>query len=128
MKRPWTATVLAVLAVVAAIVAVVDALRYAGIMPIAALGPLKFFGVSIIGIILSAIVALIWLAVARQLWSVDPRGWLFVVVIAIVYLIFDFVAMVGGSTFQALLPSLLVNAIALILALLPGTREAFGQS
>jgi hypothetical protein len=128
MKRPWTATVLAILAVIAAILAILDALRYSGILPIAALGPLNFFGVSFVGVILSVIVALIWLAVARQLWNVDPQGWLFVVVIAIVYLIFDFVAMLGGSSFQAVLPSLIVNAIALILAVLPNTRAAFGQT
>jgi hypothetical protein len=49
------------------------------------------------------------------------------VVIAIVYLIFDFVAILGRSSFQAMLPSILVSAIALILGLLPGTKKAFGQ-
>jgi hypothetical protein len=127
MKRPWTATVLAILAVIAAILAIFDALRYSGILPIAALGPLNFFGVSFVGVILSVIVALIWLSVARQLWNVDPQGWLFVVVIAIVYLIFDLVAVLGGSSFQAVLPSVVVNAVALILAVLPNTRASFGQ-
>ena len=92
------------------------------------IGPFQFFGVNWVGVILSVIVALIWLSVARQLWRVDPQGWLFVVVIAIVYLIFDFVAVLGGSAFQAVLPSVIVNAVALILAVLPNTRAAFGQS
>jgi len=128
MNRPLAVTILAIVAVIAGLLAVLDVLRYLGFLPIVALGPLEFFGVSILGAILAGIVAVIWFGVARQLWSLDPRGWLFVVVIAVVYLIFDFVAILGGSTFQAVLPSLAVNGLALILGLLPSTKAAFGQS
>ena len=44
-----------------------------------------------------------------------------------VYLIFDFVAMLGGTTIQAMLPSIVVSGLALILALLPSTQKAFGR-
>jgi len=52
---------------------------------------------------------------------------LFVVVIAIFNLIFLFLAILGKTTFSAVTLQVLVNAVALILALLPGTKRAFGQ-
>jgi hypothetical protein len=65
--------------------------------------------------------------VARQLWNLDPQGWLFVVVIAIVNLIFLLIAILGETSFQAVSWNIIVNALALVLALLPNTRAAFGQ-
>lgn len=124
MNRPLAVTLLTVLAVVAGILAVVDVLRYLGFL----FSPLGFLGSPILGAILAGIVALIWFSVATQLWTLNPSGWMFVVVIAILYLIFDFVAIIGGTPFQALLPSILVSGFALILAILPGTREAFGTT
>jgi hypothetical protein len=127
MKRPISVILLTILAVIAGILAVVDVLRYLSILPVAALGPVNFFGFSFIGAIMAGIVAAIWFWAAQKLWTLDPQGWIFVVVIAIVYLIFDFVAILGRSSFQSMLPSILVSAIALILGLLPSTKEAFGQ-
>jgi hypothetical protein len=127
MKRPFTVVLLTILAVIAGILAVIDVLRYLSLLPVVTLGPVNFFGFSFIGAIMAGIVAAIWFWAAQKLWTLDPQGWIFVVVIAIVYLIFDFVAILGQSSFQAMLPSILVSAIALILGLLPGTKEAFGQ-
>ena len=127
MKRPFTVILLTILAVIAGILAVIDVLRYLAILPITTLGPVNFFGFSFIGAIMAGIVAAIWFWAAQKLWTLDPQGWIFVVVIAIVYLIFDFVAILGRSSFQAMLPSILVSAIALILGLLPSTKKAFGQ-
>ena len=127
MKRPITVILLTILAVIAGILAVIDVLRYLSILPVTTLGPVNFFGFSFIGAIMAGIVAAIWFWAAQKLWTLDPQGWIFVVVIAIVYLIFDFVAILGRSSFQAMLPSILVSAIALILGLLPSTKKAFGQ-
>jgi hypothetical protein len=127
MNRPIAVVILAVLAVIAGILAVLDVLRFLGLLPIAALGPVNFFGVSILGAIMAGIVAAIWFWAAAKLWNLDPQGWLFVVVIAAVYLIFDLVAILGGSSFQSVLPSIVVSGLALILGILPGTKDAFGQ-
>jgi hypothetical protein len=127
MNRPFTGTLLALLAALAGVLAIGDVLRYLGILPIISLGPVEFFGVSILGAILAAVVAVIWFWAARGLWNMDPQAWLFVVVIAVVYLIFDVIAIIGGSSFQAMLPSIIVSALALILAVLPSTREAYQQ-
>jgi hypothetical protein len=128
MNRPIAVTILAILAAIAGILAVIDVLRLLGILPIVALGPMNFFGVSIIGAIFAVIVAAIWFWAARGLWNLDPQAWLFVVSIAVIYLIFDVIALIGGTPIQSMLPSIVVSGLALILGLLPGTKESFGQS
>jgi hypothetical protein len=71
--------------------------------------------------------AAIYIWLVRMLWNLDPQGWLFLVIIAIFNLILAFVSILGRSSFQAMLPSILINGIILIYCLLPGTKEAFGQ-
>ena len=127
MNRPVAVTILAILALIAGILAVLDVLRLLGILPIGSLGPINFFGVSILGAILAAIVAVIWFWAARGLWNLDPQAWLFVVVIAVLYLIFDVIAIIGGTSVQAVLPSIVISGLALILGLIPSTKAAFGQ-
>jgi hypothetical protein len=119
--------ILALLAAIAGILAVVDTLRLLGLLPAAVLGEMKFDNTSWLGAILSAIVAVIWFVTAYEIYKVDPRGWLFVVVIAIINLIFLFLAILGKSTFQSVMLGVIVNAGALILALLPSTKEAFNM-
>lgn len=120
---------LIIVAVVAGLLAFLDAARYMGWLPIAALGDLKFFlpSASWLGAIFAAIAGLIWFWVAKMLYDLDPRGWLFVVIIAILNLVLLGLALIGQSTFQSILPAVLVNAIGLIIAILPSTKAAFGQ-
>jgi hypothetical protein len=120
--------ILTVLAVLAGLLAALDVLRYLGILPLASLGEVDFFGTSIIGAILAALLAAVWFWAAQKLWDLDPQGWQFVVLVAIFYLAFDLVAIIGGTPVQAMLPSIIITGLALILALLPGTRDAYGQS
>lgn len=126
-QRTVPIIILAAVALIAALLNVVDVLRYLGLLPVAVFGPINFFDVSILGAILAGIVALIWFGVARQLWNLDPRGWSFVVIIAVMNLIFLALAVLGRSTFQSVLLSVVVNVVALGLVLLPSTKAAFGQ-
>ncbi len=128
-ERNWAVWVLAALAFVAGLLALVDAARYMGWLPIAALGDLKFVVPSVnwLGAFLSVIVGFIWFGVAKQLYDLNPQGWLFVVVIAAFNLILLGLALLGRSTWSAVSLGLLVSAAALVLALLPGTKAAFGQ-
>ncbi len=129
-QRPFAVTLLAIIAGLAGIVAVLDTLRYLGILPfnIPFFGTeVSFFGVSIFGAIMAGIVAVIWFWAAAKLWALDPQGWSFVVVIAIVYIIFDVLAIFGGTPIDSMWLSLGLTVLALILGLLPGTRAAFGQ-
>ena len=129
-QRPFAVTLLAIIAVLAGISAVLDVLRYAGLLPFTLpffSQALSFFGVSFFGAILAGIVAVIWFWVASRLWNLDPRGWLFVVVISIVHIIFQVMALIGGTPLSAMWLSLGLPILTLILGLLPGTRAAFGQ-
>jgi hypothetical protein len=126
--RTFAVVVLAILAVIAGLVAIADTLRYMGILPVAMLGELKFFGVNWFGAILAAICVVIWFVTARQVWNLDPRGWMFMLLISVTYLILQGLAILGQTTFQAVAPGVIVSAIALILTLLPSTKEAFGRA
>ncbi len=127
-KRSAGAVILAIIAVFAGIVAVIDTLRYLHILPIASFGEARFFGFSIFGALLSGVVAVIWFGVARQLWNEDPRGLSFVMIISVLFLIFDVIYVIGGTPLWVIMPSILVNGIALVIAILPSTKEAFGVS
>jgi hypothetical protein len=127
-KRTLAITILAIVAAIAGVLAVIDTLRLLGILPTTVLGELKVnLGPQWFGAILAGIVAVIWFVVSFQLWKVDPRGWLFVVVIAVINLVFLGLAILGKSTFGSVLPALAFNVLALILALLPSTKAAFNM-
>ena len=128
--RTFAVTVLAIIAVLAGLWNVMDTLRYLGLIPIVEVMGfgLKLWNINWLGAILSGIVALIWFSVASQLWKLDERGWLFVVLIAAFDLFFLLLSMFGGTSFQAIAPLVLLCAVALLLAMLPSTKEAFGRS
>lgn len=122
--------VLIIVAVLIALSDLLDAARYMGWLPIAALGDLDFAlpSASWLGALMSLLLAGIWFWVARKLYDLDPQGWLFVVSIAVINLIFLLMALLGNSTFSAILPGVLLNVIALVIGMLPSTKAAFGQA
>jgi hypothetical protein len=124
MKRTGAMVILAVVAVVAGLVAVVDTIRYLEWL----FSPLSFVGSPFLGAALSGLVALIWFATAGQIWRGDPRGWLFMVSIAAIFLILDVISLIAGTPIELLLPSIFISALALILGLLPSTKREFGAS
>lgn len=123
--RPFGVTLLALLAGVGALVNIWQALQMLHILPIT-LGDSRFFTFDLVGAILFGLLAVIYLWVFAMLWRVDPQGWLFVTVLTMLNLILAFVAILGQSSFDAMLPSLLLNGFVLLYCLLPGTRQAFG--
>lgn len=124
--RPFGITLLAILALVAVVVAIWRALQALGVAPIT-IGTMSFFvpEASWINAILWGLLALIYLWVFRMLWQVNPQGWLFVTVISILNLTLAVIDILGGSTFDAMLPVLVVNGLILIYCLVPGTKAAF---
>ena len=111
-KRPFLVSLLALLALLGAGAAVFHTFH--------------FYGADWLAALLWAVLALICLWVFRLLWAVDAQGWLFVTVLSSLNLVLSGVAMLGESSFSAMLPSLAVNAVILIYCLLPGTKAAFG--
>jgi hypothetical protein len=59
---------------------------------------------------------------------VDAQAWLFLVALASLNLILDVISIIGASSWQAMLPSIVVAGVVLIYCLLPGTKEAFGTA
>ncbi len=133
MNRPLAGTLLAIGAAIAALLALLRVLQMLGIMGVQnpfLFGPEKFFlpSVNWLGAIMYVILALIWIWAARGLWNVDPQSWLFVVVLAIFYLILDIVYLLTDTPWQDVSTSILVSAVVLIIAILPGTRTAYQQT
>lgn len=122
MKRTGAMVILAIISVVAGIVAIFDTIRYLEIL----FSPLDFLGTPLLGAILSGLVALIWFATAVQIWNGDPRGWLFMVSIAAIFLILDIISLIAGTPIELLSASIFISALALILGLLPSTKREFG--
>ena len=124
MKRTGAIVILAVIAVVAGVVAVVDTVRYMEWL----FSPLSFLGSPFLGAALSGLVAIIWFWAAARIWNLDPQGWLFMVSIAALYLVFDIISLIAGTPIELLLPSIFITSLALILGLLPSTKEEFGTA
>ena len=125
-KRPCGITVLALFAYLAGIVAIFHTLQMLHLLPIKGpFGQASFFGFSLWGAIMWGILALIYFWVGKMLWDLNEQGWLFVVIISILNIIFAFVTVLGSTPFEAILPALLVNGIVLIYALLPGVKGSF---
>jgi hypothetical protein len=87
---------------------------------------MTFCGFDFWAALLWGLTTLVYAWVAAQLWNVRPQGWLFLVIISIWDLVLAFFALLGGTTFSALAPSILINALILIYCLTPGVRRAFG--
>jgi len=122
MKQTAAIYILAIIAIIAGIMAVIDTLRYLGWL----FSPLSFLGSPLLGAVMAGLVAAIWFWAAVRVWNVDPRGWLFMVSIAAIYLVFDVISLIAGTPIELLLPSILINVLVLIICLLPSTKEEFG--
>lgn len=126
-RRPIGVTILTTLVALAAIVAIFHTLQMLHLFPIRGpFGQFAFFTFDFLGAILWGITAAIYIWVVRMLWNLDPQGWLFTAALSTLNLIFAVISIIGQSTWQAMLPALIINGLILIYCLLPGTREAFG--
>lgn len=127
MKRPFGVTLLAILAGIAAVLAVIHFLQAIGIFPYM-IGPIAIRDFSLWNAIMWALMIWVWVWVVQMLWRVDPQAWLFLAVITVFNLIFDFVLVMGQAEWSDISLSLLVNVVILAYIMLPGTRKAFGQA
>jgi len=123
-NRPIGITVLAVLALLGAAWALIVTLQMLHLLPIF-VGQLHFWTFDFWGALLWGILFLIYLWVFRMLWNVNPQGWLFLVIISGLNLILAFLSVLGGSTWDAMATSIVINGLILIYCLLPSTKRAF---
>jgi hypothetical protein len=123
--RPIGVTILAVLALLGAVNAAIYTLQLLHILP-TYIGPVAFYQFSLIGAFFWGILVLIWLAVFRMLMDVQPQGYQFMLILGVLNLIFGVIAVLGGSSWEAMAPLLIVSGLVVIYCLLPGTKQAFG--
>ena len=124
-ERPIGVTILAFLAILGAVNALIYTLQMLHLIP-TFLGPIAFYQFSLIGAFFWGLLFFIWLAVFRMLWEVQPQGWMFMVLIAIFNLIYGIICVLGGSSWEAMAPIIIISGLVLIYCLLPGTKQAFG--
>ena len=125
-ERPIGVTILAFLAILGAINALIYTLQMLHLLP-TYLGPIAFYQFSLIGAFFWGLLFFIWLAVFRMpLWEVHPQGWMFMVLIATFDLIYGVICVLGGSSWEAMAPIIIISGLILIYCLLPGTKQAFG--
>jgi hypothetical protein len=124
-ERPICGTILAFLAILGAVNAFIYTLQMLHLLP-TYIGPVAFYQFSLIGAILWGFLAFIWLGVFGALWVVHPQGWLFMVLIAGFDLMYALIMVLGGSSWEAMAPMIIICALVLIYCFLPGTKKAFG--
>jgi hypothetical protein len=124
-ERPIGVTILAFLAILGAVNALIYTLQMLHLIP-TYLGPIAFYQFSLIGAFFWGLLFFIWLAVFRMLWEVQPQGWMFMVLIAVFNLIYGIICVLGGSSWEAMAPIIIISGLVLIYCLLPGTKQAFG--
>ena len=126
-ERPIGVTLLAVLAGLAALQALVYTLQMLHILPYY-LGPVAFWDFSLLGAMFWGFIFLIWLAVIQMLLTMHPSGWMFLVIVSGLNLLFALLSVLGASSWEAMAPAILISGIVLLYCLLPGTKAAFGIS
>src|SRR5512137_1162653 len=114
--RPIGMTILAILALFGAAIAFIYTLQMLHLLPVT-LGPVRFWTFDLWAAILWGILAFIYLWVFRMLWMVNPQGWMFVVILSGLNLILAFLSVLGGSSWEAMSASIVINGIILIYAL-----------
>ena len=126
-ERPIGVTILAILAGIAAVLAAINALQFLGIFPFF-IGSVPVRTVNFFYALMWLLLVWVYVWLVQMLWRVDPAAWMFLVIITIFELIFDVIALLGGSSWQNVSVSFLVNAIILLYVMLPGVRRAFGTA
>ena len=124
-ERPVGVTILAFLAIIGAINAFMYTLQMLHLLP-TFLGPVAFYQFSLIGALCWGFLCFIWLGVFGMLWTLHPQGWMFMVILSGLNLLFGILSALGGSSWQAMASIIVISGLVLIYCLLPGTKAAFG--
>ncbi len=123
MKRPFGATVLAILSGILAFFSIVACLRFFGL----GIGPGIKVGGAIWYAFLWALMAWVYIWLTQMLWNVQPAAWLFLAVITVFNLVMDLLVIVGSGSWYDVQASFIINGLILIYVMLPGTKRAFGM-
>jgi hypothetical protein len=123
MKRPFGATVLAILAGLLAVLSIVACLRFLGLN----IGRGLDFPGALWYAFLWGLMAWVYIWLAQMLWSVQPQAWIFLAVITVFNLVMDLMMVLGQYDWLDVQASFIINGLILIYVMLPGTKRAFGM-
>jgi hypothetical protein len=124
-NRPIGVTFIAFLAILGAVNALVITLQYLHILPVY-IGQVAFYTFSLIGAFFWGLIILFFIWLFQMLWTMQPQGWMFAIIFSAFTLFFDLIAILGGTSWEALAAGIIISALILIYCLLPGTKKAFG--
>jgi len=122
MKRPFGATVLAILSGIMAVISIVVCLRFLGLL----FGVINVSG-ALWYAFLWALMAWVYIWLTQMLWTVQPQAWIFLAVITVFNLVMDLLVIIGNGTWYDVQVGFIINALILIYVMLPGTKRAFGM-
>jgi hypothetical protein len=123
-ERPIGVTILAILSLLGAAAAIIHTLQMLHIFPIV-IGQVKFFTFDLLGALLWGVMVLIYIWVFNMLWNLNPQGWIFVVIVAVLNIIFAIVSAFGGSSWEAMAVPILINGVIILYCFMPGVKDAF---
>jgi hypothetical protein len=122
--RPFMVTVLAIVAGILAVLAAVHLLQSLGIVPYV-IGPFEIRTFSLLYAIMWGALLWVWIWLIQMLWRVDPQAWILLVFISLLNMYFDFILLLGATTWSDVAPSFLLNGLVLLYCMLPSGRRAF---
>ncbi len=126
-QRPIGVTILAILAGIAAVIAAIHALQFLGIIGfVIGSSGYKIHAFSFWYALMYGLLVWVYIWLTMMLWRVERQAWLFLVMITMFYLILDFFALFGATTWGDVAVSVILNAVILLYCMLPGVRSAFG--
>src|SRR5262245_57856558 len=122
--RPFVVTLLAIGAGILAVLAGIHLLQSLGIIPFV-VGRFEFRAFSLFYALMWGVLVWVYVWLIRALWHVDREAWIFLVVVAMFSLVFDFILLLGESTLSDVAASFLFSGLILLYCVLPSTRRAF---
>ena len=122
--RPFMVTILAIGAGVLTVLSIVHLLQALGIFPYV-IGRFEIRAFSFFHAMMWGLMVWVWAWVVQMLWKVDPQAWIFLVIVSMFNMIFDFVLVLGDATWTDVSVSFLLNGLILLYCMLPGTRRTF---
>ena len=124
--RPIGVTIIAIVAILAAIANFIITLQMLHLLPVYIGQQMSFWTFSLFGAFMYGILGLFYFWLFQMLWTMQPQGWLFAMLLAGFNLILDVVTVLAGSSWEAMAPGIIISALILIYCMLPGTKQVFG--
>jgi hypothetical protein len=86
----------------------------------------SFWTFSLFGAFMYGLLGFFYFWLFRMLWTMEPQGWMFALLLSGFVLILDVVSVLAGSSWEAMAPGIIISALILIYCMLPGTKQVFG--